>query len=241
MSESDKSLLPRNLNQLERDLAGALSRISEIEIPISTLWDPDKCPVELLPYLAWALRVDSWQSDWPEARKREVIRQSIDINRTRGTRGAVERVLKAIRGDEVSLTEWFEDKENLPKGTFRVDVISTNTPVDGLELKKLEPSIRQAKNTRSHLAGISITSRIEAPQNLSALSRQGIAMKAGPWTISSMVSSSNSALGCFSRQAVAMKSGPWIIRCIGNNPLGSACISRLGVHLRSGPLPLVLE
>ncbi|ENN2394444.1 phage tail protein I [Vibrio alginolyticus] len=241
MSESDKSLLPGNLSQLERDLAGALSRISDIDIPISKLWNPDLCPVELLPYLAWALRVDRWRSDWTETQKREVVRQAIDINRTRGTRGAVERVIKAIRGDEVSLTEWFEDKENQPKGTFRVNVISTQTPIDGLELKNLEPSIHKAKNTRSHLTGINITSRIEAPQKLSAVSRQGIAMKAGPWTISSMVSSSNASLGCFSRQAVALKSGPWVIRCIGNNPLGSACISRLGVHLRSGPLPLVLE
>lgn len=241
MSESDKSLLPTNLSALERDLAGALARISDIEIPIATLWDPDNCPAELLPYLAWALRVDTWQTVWPEDRKRAVIKQSVDVNRTRGTRPAVERAIAAIRGDDVKLIEWFEDEANLKRGEFRVDVVSTNTPVDGLELKQLEPTIRSAKNTRSHLTGISITSRIEAPEKHVAMSRQGIAMKAGPWTISSMVSSSNSALGCFSRQGIAMKSGPWVIRCIGNNPLGSACISRMGVHLRSGPLPLVLE
>lgn len=208
MSESDKSLLPRNLNQLERDLAGALSRISEIEIPISTLWDPDKCPAELLPYLAWALRVDSWQSDWPEARKREVIKQSVDINRTRGTRGAVERVLKAIRGDDVKLTEWFEDKQNLAKGTFRVDVKSTNQPVDITELQQLVPSIHQAKNTRSHLVGITVTSQVENPEKHIAMSRQGHQVRSGPWVISSMVSSSSNAMVCLSRVAVVVRSGP---------------------------------
>ncbi|EJB5271310.1 TPA: phage tail protein I [Vibrio harveyi] len=208
MSESDKSLLPRNLNQLERDLAGALSRISEIEIPISTLWDADKCPAELLPYLAWALRVDSWQSDWPEARKREVIKQSVDINRMRGTRGAVERVLKAIRGDDVALTEWFEDKQNLAKGTFRVDVKSTNQPVDITELQKLVPSIHQAKNTRSHLVGITVTSQVENPEKHIAMSRQGHQVRSGPWVISSMVSSSSNAMVCLSRVAVVVRSGP---------------------------------
>ncbi|MDF5667824.1 phage tail protein I [Vibrio sp. 945] len=208
MSESDKSLLPRNLNQLERDLAGALSRISEIEIPISTLWDPDKCPAELLPYLAWALRVDSWQSDWPEARKRDVIKQSVDINRMRGTRGAVERVLKAIRGDDVALTEWFEDKQNLAKGTFRVDVKSTNQPVDITELQKLVPSIHQAKNTRSHLVGITVTSQVENPEKHIAMSRQGHQVRSGPWVISSMVSSSSNAMVCLSRVAVVVRSGP---------------------------------
>ncbi|HAS6073722.1 TPA: phage tail protein I [Vibrio vulnificus] len=208
MSESDKSLLPRNLNQLERDLAGALSRISEIEIPISTLWDPDKCPVELLPYLAWALRVDSWQSDWPEARKRDVIKQSVDVNRTKGTRAAVERVLKAIRGDDVKVTEWFEDKENLAKGTFRVDVKSTNQPIDITELRELVPSIHQAKNTRSHLVGITVTSQVKNAEKHIAMSRQGHQVRSGPWVISSMVSSSSSAMACLSRVAVVVRSGP---------------------------------
>lgn len=180
MSESDKSLLPGNLSQLERDLAGALSRISDIDIPISKLWNPELCPVELLPYLAWALRVDRWRSDWTETQKREVVRQAIDINRTRGTRGAVERVLKAIRGDDVKLTEWFEDKQNLAKGTFRVDVKSTNQPVDITEIQQLVPSIHQAKNTRSHLVGITVTSQVENPEKHIAMSRQGHQVRSGP-------------------------------------------------------------
>ncbi|OCH08096.1 phage tail protein I [Aliivibrio fischeri] len=214
MSLSDKSLLPSNLNQLERDLAGALSRISDIDIPISTVWDPDNCPVDLLPFLAWALRVDHWETQWPESRKREVIKQSVDINRTRGTRGAVERAIKAIRGDDVKLIEWFEDKANMAKGTFRVDVKSTNEPIDITDLQKLVPSINSAKNTRSHLVGITVTSQVVSPEKHIAMSRQGHQVRSGPWVISSMVSSSSNAM---------------------------VCISRLAIVVRSGPLPLVLE
>lgn len=208
MSESEKSLLPKNLGQLERDLAGALSRISEIEIPIATLWDPDRCPEPLLPYLAWALRVDSWQTNWSEARKRAVIKQSVDVNRMRGTRTAVERILTAIRGDDVKLTEWFEDSENLPRGTFRVDVKSSSQPIDIRELQDLLPSIQRAKNTRSHLVGITVTSQVENPEKHIAMSRQGHQVRSGPWVISSMVSSSNRGLACLSRVAVVVRSGP---------------------------------
>ncbi|WP_274005252.1 phage tail protein I [Vibrio parahaemolyticus] len=214
MSESEKSLLPRNLSQLERNLAGALSRISEIEIPISTLWDPDLCPLDALPVLAWALRVDSWQSDWPESRKRAVIKESVDINRTRGTRGAVERSISAIRGDEVKLIEWFEDEKNLPRGTFRIDVKSTNEPIDITELQQLGPSVLRAKNTRSHLTGITVTSQIKTPEKHIALSRQGHQIRSGPWFIRSMVS-----------------------RAVGS----IACVSRLNIQIRSGPLPFNVE
>ncbi|MGF1717266.1 phage tail protein I [Photobacterium chitinilyticum] len=234
-----QSLLPPNASKHERDVEAVIS--PPLSFPNRDIWNPDKCPEHLLPHLAWALSVDNWDSNWPVERKRQVIKDSIYIHRKKGTRDAVERVVSAIRGDGTKVTEWFEDKANLQPGDFRVDYISTGTPVDGAELGKLVPAINSAKNVRSNLTGIHVTSRIEASQKLSAVSRQGIAMKAGPWTISSMVSSSNSALGCFSRQGIVMKSGPWVIRCIGNNPLGSACISRMGVHLRSGPLPLVQE
>lgn len=234
-----KSLLPPNASKHEKDIEAVIS--PPLSFPNRDIWNPDKCPEHLLPHLAWALSVDNWDSMWPVERKRQVIKDSIYIHRKKGTREAIERVTSAIRGDLTEVKEWFEDKERLQPGDFEVNYLSTSQPIDVTDLQKLAPVINNAKNVRSNLTGINITSRIEAPQNLSALSRQGIAMKAGPWTISSMVSSSNSALGCFSRQGIAMKSGPWVIRCIGNNPLGSACISRMGVNLRSGPLPLVLE
>ncbi|OCH60857.1 phage tail protein I [Aliivibrio fischeri] len=208
MSLSDKSLLPSNLNQLERDLAGALSRISDIDIPISTVWDPDNCPVDLLPFLAWALRVDHWETQWPESRKREVIKQSVDINRTRGTRGAVERAIKAIRGDDVKLIEWFEDKANMAKGTFRVDVKSTNEPIDITDLQKLVPSINSAKNTRSHLVGISVKSQVQTVVMNSIVSRTAICSKTGPWLVKSVSLSSKNMLVCLSRQAITVRSGP---------------------------------
>ncbi|WP_172562481.1 phage tail protein I [Vibrio furnissii] len=206
------SLLPPNASKHERDVEVVIS--PPLSFPNRDIWNPDLCPEHLLPHLAWALSVDNWDSSWPTERKRQVIRDSIYIHRKKGTRDAVERVVSAIRGDDTKVTEWFEDKDNLSPGDFTVDYISTGTPVDGSELSKLVPAINSAKNVRSNLTKITITSRVEAPEKHVAVSRQAMQMKAGPWIISSMVSSSNN---------------------------GMACISRQGIQIKSGPLPLVLE
>ncbi len=206
------SLLPPNASKHELDIEAVIS--PPLSFPNRDIWNPEKCPEHLLPHLAWALSVDNWDSTWPVERKRQVIKDSIYIHRKKGTRDAVERVVSAIRGDDTKVTEWFEDKDNLSPGDFTVDYISTGTPVDGSELNKLVPAINSAKNVRSNLTKITITSRVEAPEKHAAVSRQAMQMRAGPWIISSMVSSSNN---------------------------GMACISRQGIQIKSGPLPLVLE
>ena len=73
------TILPGNFSDLERDLDVALSRIEQVEIPIAVLWDPWQCPAEVLPYLAWALSVDVWRTDWPEKVKRRVVANSLAV------------------------------------------------------------------------------------------------------------------------------------------------------------------
>lgn len=201
-----KSLLPPNASKHEKDVEAVIS--PPLSFPNRDIWNPDKCPEHLLPHLAWALSVDNWDSSWLVDRKRQVIKDSIYIHRKKGTRDAVERVVSAIRGDDTKVTEWFEDKVNLAPGDFTVDYVSTGTPVDGSELAKLVPAINSAKNVRSTLTKVTITSRVEAPEKHVAVSRQAMQMKAGPWIISSMVSSSNNSMACISRQGIQIKSGP---------------------------------
>ncbi|EJG1697267.1 phage tail protein I [Vibrio parahaemolyticus] len=200
------SLLPPNASKHERDVEAVIS--PPLSFPNRDIWNPDKCPEHLLPHLAWALSVDNWDSTWPIERKRKVIKDSVYINRKKGTRDAVERVVSAIRGDETQVTEWFEDKANLSPGEFTIDYVSTGTPIDGSDLGKLVPAINSAKNVRSNLTKVTITSRVEASEKHAAMSRQATQMKVGPWVISSMVSSSDNGMACLSRQALQIKSGP---------------------------------
>ncbi|MBD2789970.1 phage tail protein I, partial [Xenorhabdus sp. DI] len=72
-------LLPVGSSPLEVAAAEALSSLADIPVPIRDLWNPDRCPVRMLPYLAWAWSVDRWDMDWPEQAKREAIRASMFV------------------------------------------------------------------------------------------------------------------------------------------------------------------
>lgn len=200
------SLLPPNASKLERDVEAVIS--PPLSFPNRDIWSPERCPEHLLPHLAWALSVPVWDSAWPVDRKRQVIKDSIYIHRTKGTRAAVERTVSAVRGDATVVKEWFEDKANLAPGEFEVNYLSTGEPINGAELQALVPAIAAAKNVRSTLKRITVTSRVENPEKHIPMSRQGIAMKAGPWVISSMITNSNNGMACLGRQAIRVRSGP---------------------------------
>jgi len=150
------SILPPSVSELERDLELALARIEQIEIPIATLWNPWECPLEVLPFLAWALSVDLWRTDWPETVKRRVVANSLSVHRTKGTRPAVEKALSDL-GVSTDLVEWFEKAPEGEPGTFEVTAWANENITPG-EKAILNPEmydqIRRAivnsKNTRSH-------------------------------------------------------------------------------------------
>ena len=102
------SLLPNNSTAQERALELACSRISNVDVPIKHLWDPMRCPVELLPWLAWSLSLDEWDSSWPESIKRQTIADSIPVHQIKGTVGAIRKALAGLNA-EIELTEWFEN------------------------------------------------------------------------------------------------------------------------------------
>lgn len=150
------SILPANLADLERDLDAALSRIQEVEIPIAVLWNPWQCPLDVLPYLAWAVSVDQWRSDWPELVKRRVVAGSLGLHRIKGTRPAVVQALQAL-GVEVELVEWFEAVPVEQRGTFSLIAWANEniTPGQAAMLNdelysQLLAAVHNAKNTRSH-------------------------------------------------------------------------------------------
>lgn len=110
------TLLPPNASPLERALEAATARVGAIPIP-GGLWDPATCPLAILPWLAWALSVDTWDPDWSEATKRAAVAGSIALHRMKGTPAAIEAVL--ARHDELlTLAEWWE--ADLPPHNFEV-------------------------------------------------------------------------------------------------------------------------
>ncbi|WP_262027573.1 phage tail protein I [Microvirga sp. Mcv34] len=83
MSELEE-LLPQNALEFERALAVALT--DDLPVPLREIMDPDRTPAAFLPFLAAHKSVDLWFSDWPEERKRRMLREAIRFARMKGTR-----------------------------------------------------------------------------------------------------------------------------------------------------------
>ena len=90
-------LLPPNATPLEQAWSEAIGqRLDRIEVPLRSLWDPQTCPLPLLPWLAWALSVDAWDPAWDEQTKRRVVSEAIAVHRVKGTTGSLRRALDAL-------------------------------------------------------------------------------------------------------------------------------------------------
>lgn len=149
------SILPPSSSDLEQRLESAISAAYPKPIAIDAVWNPQTCPIEILPYLAWALSVDNWSSDWPEETKRRVVGDSLRVHKLKGTRPAVELACAAF-GD-VSLVEWFEETPKLAPGTF---FLKARVPESGFlesNLQEIKRAVNQAKNARSHLTHVRLT------------------------------------------------------------------------------------
>lgn len=101
------TLLPPNATPLERALETLITSLLDLETPLAALWSPSECPVDLLPYLAWALSVDDWNSDWTDGRKRAVIAAAIEIQRHKGTPWAIKRTLAVLGFGSAQLVEHY--------------------------------------------------------------------------------------------------------------------------------------
>lgn len=113
------TLLPPNVSGLERAIGNVAARVGEIGLPLSELWDPATCPLDILPWLAWALSVDTWEPDWSEETKRAAVAASIAEHRIKGSRYAVEAVL--TRFDALlKVVEWHEPGGTGTPHTFEV-------------------------------------------------------------------------------------------------------------------------
>lgn len=150
------SLLPPNATSLERNLEKVAERALDLPTPARSVLDPDTCPAPLLPWLAWALSVSEWDTSWSEAQKRNVIRNAIYIHRHRGTPAGVRLALSSL-GYEIDIIEWFQEEPPADPYTFRLDVQLADAGMDVEGQKGIRRIVAEAKNARSHLAGIRLT------------------------------------------------------------------------------------
>lgn len=140
-------LLPPSATPQERSISLSVDRA--VPVPNATLWSPWTCPVDILPWLAWALSVDEWDAGASEIKKRQLIANSVEHHRAKGTVSALKRALQTL-GYEVEINEQTGTAYCFSLG-FKIDSGSAGGSVlEAAVDRATEIALRQ-KNARSKL------------------------------------------------------------------------------------------
>ncbi|OJW73023.1 MAG: phage tail protein I [Sphingomonadales bacterium 63-6] len=149
---TEQHLLPPNATPFERAASLTTARIWQVPVPTRDLLNPQLCPWYLLPYLAWALSIDRWKSDWSEAQKRTEVARAIELQRLKGTPASVEQVLASF-DPLIQLIEWFDMEPRGEPHTFRVVIPLDGSPVPRSTAPFAQEIVRdiyRIKPARSH-------------------------------------------------------------------------------------------
>lgn len=147
------SLLPSNATVLERAMEKACDQGIDPEI-IRGVADSARCPPNFLPWLGWAMKVEGWEAAETEEQQRDLIHEAIPIHKTKGTVGAIRRVLKAVRVN-ADFKEWQQIPGAAPY-TFEITAwANENRGGEGSIIspqlgERLRALVDAAKNERSH-------------------------------------------------------------------------------------------
>ncbi|HBT3052744.1 TPA: phage tail protein I [Klebsiella aerogenes] len=150
----NNTLLPPSASAWMRGAEAATAKLSGITVAIRTLWTPTACPVDLLPYLAWALSVDRWDKNWPEEKKIASIQQSYWLHRRKGTRAAVRRVIEDM-GFSATFAEWFDVGDE--PGTFRLEIDVNDVGLTPKTLDELNRLIDGARPVSRHISQLTLS------------------------------------------------------------------------------------
>lgn len=131
-SQANRSLLPPNATELEFHLEQVVMAATDLPVSITQLWDPYACPLSLLPWLAWAFSVDEWDDRWPEHIKRQVVQNSFDVHRYKGTPYAVQQALDSLN-IKTHLREWWAPDGSQEPGTMTVVALINENLADSDE------------------------------------------------------------------------------------------------------------
>jgi len=145
------SILPPASSALEKALEQVAAARTNLPVALRTYRQPANLAMSILPWLAWELSLDNWSSDWPEAIKRERVRQAIPIARQKGTAQSVRSVVASF-GGSVAIREWWQ---MVPMGepyTFSlvVNLEQQDAPATAAFVDQVIAEVTRVKPVRSH-------------------------------------------------------------------------------------------
>lgn len=133
--------------------AAAADQLAAIPQLGRTVNNPDTIPIQWLPWLAWAWRVENWDNNWSEVQKRQTVAASFMVHRRKGTAYAVKSAIAALNLD-LQIVEWFADAPVAAPYTFRGILSIGAVDVARSDWTNVLNIINTTKNARSVLSSI---------------------------------------------------------------------------------------
>ena len=159
---------------------------------LETLWQPETCPIELLPWLAWSQSVTQWDEQWPEPIKRQIIAQSYEQHKHLGTRFAIINALAPF-GYDTRITEWFEQVPKGPAGTIAIDVAVSDRGLNESLYQQIFQTI-SANKRHSIQFNLSLSLLSTAKIQLASAALFGASVTVYPYYASEIVSNTSMRL-----------------------------------------------
>lgn len=162
------SLLPNNATLEETALDETVARIGDVEVPTRSIWDPETCPADILPWLAWAFSVDRWDTEWSTEQKRSIIAASLRLHKRKGTPAAVKEVVGLIFGGGDVVEPW---EAFLNAHQFKI--VTTGLLESAEAYDDLIRLVDTAKPVRSWLVAVQIKRSATNPLTWASYARTG--------------------------------------------------------------------
>lgn len=149
------SLLPPNSTELERKVATANAKGTDLDVQHKTLSTIDDAPNQFLSVLGWQNSVDRWNRDWTDAQKKAQIKASFNIHQKKGTVASLKAITKAF-GYSLTVTEWWQENPANTPGTFQITIDTEGNALTDSAYNTLIDLIQDAKPLTRSLTGIEI-------------------------------------------------------------------------------------
>lgn len=157
-------ILPPNLasdpiiSNAAKAIDAELTAVTQLSRTVLILARIDELPEDVIDLLAKQFKVDFYDANTPVERKRELVRTSIAWHRIKGTPDAVQQVVDTLI-DGATVQEYWEYGGRpyfFKVGDIKGPLVSSRT------IDATVRAIYVAKNTRSHLDGITFVRRPKA-------------------------------------------------------------------------------
>jgi len=143
------------------------------------------------------LGIEGWSLTQTPAQQRALIKNAIELHRSKGTKWAIKQVLVTL-GMTGVVSEWFEYGGD--PYHFRIDVDLSGRGMGADEVQRLLEIINEYKNARSHLDALALNVSVASPvPAIAGAMSAGEVTTLYPWMLTELVQADTQYMVCACR------------------------------------------